>query len=391
VKISSFDFTTVSVPYTHREDSAQVNRDGVTSVIVKVQTDDGVSGWGEACSGANVESVLEALRALEPLIKDRDPWNREAIWYDCYQKGIWNFREGTFNFAFAGIDMALWDICGKASAQPVYNLLGGLRRSSVDYFYYLSGANDLGRLQEDCRQGVEAGYRVFYIKTGIDFEKERAAIELIRQTIGPSLKIRIDSNQAWTVGEAVRYLNILDEWDIDFAEQPVLAEPLDNMIELRSKTPVPLASNEGLWRISDAWQVIKRRACDVICFSPYWVGTIGQFARLSHAAVLEGMRVCKHTHGELGIAAAAGQHALLALPGVVDGNQHTAHMMSGDVLRESLPIASGPTWPVDNRPGLGVEPDNYKIGHYHKNYENVGQYQPYSLDRIRAAWPESRP
>lgn len=390
MRIASIDTTIVSVPYTHEETSSQVNRDGVTDVLVKVTTDNGLVGWGESCSGANVESVEETLKAFKPLVVRRDPWNREAIWSDCLRKGVWNFREGTFNFAYAGLDMALWDLCGKEAGQPVYNLLGGPRRQEVEYFYYL-GYEDNETLEAQCRQGVEAGYTVFYRKVGLDIEKEVEAVAIIRDIIGPEGKIRIDSNESWTVDQAARYLERLDAYAIDFAEQPVPADPIENMAELKTRTKVPLACNEGLWRVAETWQVIKRRVCDVLCFSPYWVGSIGQFHRLSHAAALEGLSVCKHTHGELGLAAAAGQHVLLTLPRIVEGHQQTASMMVDDILTEPLPIATEPLWGVPPGTGLGVEVDEVKVQKYHELYKEQGQFLPYSLDNIGSEDPGWRP
>ncbi|MBI3910023.1 MAG: mandelate racemase/muconate lactonizing enzyme family protein [Armatimonadetes bacterium] len=393
MRIAALELTTVSVPYTHRENSSQVNRDGVTDVVVRIVTDDGSVGWGESCSGANVESVYEALRAFEPLLLGRNPWNREALWHDCYRRGIWNFREPTFNFAWAGVDMALWDLCGKAAGQPIYNLLGGLRRTRVSYFWYLP-TGDLSVLEEECRRGVAAGFEIFYIKTGIDIEREVEALRIIRQAIGPDRKIRIDANEAWSVAEAARNLRRLDQYGVDFAEQPVPADPVENMIELKQKTDVLLAANEGLWRVADAWEVITRRACDVLCFSPYWVGSIGHFHRLSCVAALQGMRVCKHTHGELGIAAAAGQQVLLTLPRIVEGHQQTATMMADDILTEPIPIARQPHWGVPSPPGLGIEVDPDKLARYHENYRRIGQYRPYRIENLASedpAWRSARP
>ena len=384
MRIVDAEYTVVSVPYTHTENSSQVNRDGVTDVVVRLTTDNGLTGWGESCSGANVESILETLRAFTPIITGRDPWNREALWHDAYHNGIWRYRESSFNFAWAGIDMALWDLCGQDCGQPLYRLLGGLRRRKVNYFCYLSYGEDFARLQEECAAGVAAGYSVFYRKVGVDIERETEALALIRETIGPRCKIRIDANEAWTVAEAVRYLDRLDRWDIDFAEQPVSADPRANMLELKGKTRVPLASNEGLWRTAEAWQVIKERASDVLCFSPYWVGTIGNFHRLSHAAALEGLSVCKHTHGELGIAAAAAHHVLLTLPSIVDGHQQTASMMADDILAERLPIADQPDWGVPDGVGMGIDVDGEKLQRYHQLYLEQGQFLPYDPDKMGA-------
>jgi L-Ala-D/L-Glu epimerase len=368
MKVTSLETTIVSVPYRHRETSWRVRRDGVTDVLVKIGTDTGLVGWGESCSGADVVSVEAAVKAMAPMVFGRDPWAREAIGADVYTLGLWDFRPMTANFAFSGIDMALWDLCGKACRQPLYNLFGGLRRESVDYFHYLSVG--------------EPGYTVFYIKVGVDFPAELKLIETIRKTIGPERKIRVDANGRWSVNEALRNLAELDRFRIDFAEQPVPPDPVRNMAELRARTAVALCSNEGLWRVGDCWDVIRNRAADVLCFSSTWVGSLAHFARLSYAAHVEGLKVCKHTHGELGIAAAAHQHVLLTLPNIVDGHQQTAAMMEDDVLAEALPIADGPAWGVPGGDGLGIRIDEAKVRKYHEHYRAHGQFLPYQASDI---------
>ena len=138
MRIATVEPVPVSVPYRHREISSQVARDGVSDVLVKVTTDDGLVGWGEACCGADTASVEAALRAMTPFVVGRDPWNRDAMRRDVFTHGLWQFRAGTGNFAWAGIDMALWDLCGRACGQPIWRLLGGLQQQEATYFYYLA-------------------------------------------------------------------------------------------------------------------------------------------------------------------------------------------------------------------------------------------------------------
>src|SRR5581483_11576933 len=115
--------------------------------------------------------------------------------------------------------------------------------------------------------------------------------------------------------------------------------------------------NEGMWGLEESYSQILGRTADVYCFSPYWVGSLGLFQRLSWLAHCEGSRVCRHTHGEFGIVAAATHHILMTLPNIVDGNQQTAHIMADDLLRDALPIATGPEWGMPEGPGLGIEID----------------------------------
>jgi L-Ala-D/L-Glu epimerase len=396
VRIADIQATIVSIPYRHRENSSQISRDGVTDIVVKVTTDDGVVGWGESCSGADVTSVRATIDALVPIVLGRDPWNRGAIHADAHMRGLWNFREPTFNFAFAGIDMALWDICARSVGRSVADLLGGCRRRSVDYFCYLPFGADEATLEDACRQGHDADYRVFYIKVGKDIEQDEANLALVRRVVGPQRRIRIDANGAWSVAEALRNLERLDRFGLDFAEQPVPADPIEGMKELKTRTHVPLAANEGLWRAADAWQVITQRAADVLVFSSYWVGSVERFAGLSWAAAMQGLAVCKHTHGELGIAAAAAQQVLLTLPSIVEGNQQTAALVADDVLMEPLPIASGPTWTLPegpSPPGLGIEVDEAAVARWHEAWQRDGQFLPYRPDQLAAddpAWHARR-
>src|SRR5262249_20248408 len=138
VRIAKVETIAVSVPYTHTEISSQVARDGVSDVLVKLTTEDGLVGWGEACCGADTASVDAAVRAMAPFGISRDPWNRDAMRRDAFTHGLWQFRAGTGNFAWAGIDMALWDICGRAAGQPLWRILGGQQVAAATYFYYLA-------------------------------------------------------------------------------------------------------------------------------------------------------------------------------------------------------------------------------------------------------------
>jgi L-alanine-DL-glutamate epimerase-like enolase superfamily enzyme len=138
-----------------------------------------------------------------------------------------------------------------------------------------------------------------------------------------------------------------------------------------------VCANEGLWSEADAYALIRARAADVYCFSSYWVGSIGGFHRLSWLAHYEGLQVCKHTHGELGLAAAAGHHVVLTLPNGVDGHQQTAYLMEHDILAEPIPIASGPRWGAIEGPGLGVDVDDDAVAEAAERYRIEGQYHPW--------------
>ena len=380
--IAEIELFPVSVPYKHREVSSQVNRDGVSDVIVKITSENGVIGWGESCSGADILSIVETLNAMKPFVVGRSPWESELIRQQLWWDGLWQFRKGTAGFAYAGLDMAMWDICGKLADLPLFKLFGGKVRDNVNYFYYLSqGSNE--DLARQCEDGIKQGFHVFYLKVGLDFDLEVEMIRTIREVIGPKGKIRLDANGSWTVVEAIKNFKALETFDIDFVEAPVMPDPLSGMKELRSLGLITVCANEGLWTTQDAYRHITERTSDVINFSPYWVGSLAQFQRLAFNAHFEGIQVCKHTHGELGIAAAASHHILLTLPNIVDGNQHTAYLMADDILEEPLPIAFRPDWGVPNKSGLGVAVDEAKVIKYAQSYQKDGQFLPYDMNCLK--------
>ncbi len=377
MKIIKVETFTVRVPYKRVEASSLINRGGVTEVIVKLTADNGLIGWGECTRAADTAGIESAVKAMTPLVIGRDAWDKEAIHRDLGVFAVWAFQPMTGNFAFAGIDMALWDLCGKQCGQPLYRLFGGAMREEVDYFYYM----EWGTPEEIARQaadGVKRGYHAYYIKAGVDEAKEEAMLEALRQGVGPTGKIRIDVNQAWTLPQAVR---VLKRWharfDIDFVEAPVRIDPVENMLDLRRQCEVSLCVNEGLWREAEAYRIIKSRCGDYLCFSPYWVGSLGRFHDLVQASQMEGWQVCKHTHGELGLAAAAGQHMMLAAPNACLGHQQTAQLMEDDILTERLPIVDGPLWARIDKPGLGVEIDVDKLMRYNEAYRRHGDFPTY--------------
>jgi L-alanine-DL-glutamate epimerase-like enolase superfamily enzyme len=376
VKVQSLDTFIVNVPYKRTEISSIVQRNGVTSVVVKLTTDTGMVGWGEACSGADVLSISAALRAMFSFVEGRSAWDSADIMRDLFHRGLWALRAMTGNYAWAAFDMALWDLCGKSSGLPVYKLLGGAVRNDVDYFFYL-GHGTLDDIAVQCAEGMQAGYETYYLKTGVDLEHEVEMVKTIRSSIGPKNRIRLDSNGAWSLQDAPRFLERFVPFDIDFIEQPVREHPTSLMADLRTKTSIPLAANEGLWTEDNANRLILNRVADVYTFSPYWVGSLEKFRQVSYVAQVMGSKVCRHTHGELGIAATAFHHASLTIPNLVLGNQQTAAHMQGDILRKAVPTATSPKWGLPEGIGLGLEINDAALREAEGRFKSEGQYLPY--------------
>ena len=376
IKVIKLETFIVNVPYKRTEVSSVVFRSGVTSVIVKLTTDQGAVGWGEACSGADAKSIEAALWAMFPFVNNQSPWKSAAVRRDLFHRGLWALRPTTGNYAWVALDMALWDLCGKESKLPVYKLLGGAMQDEIDYFFYLSHGSQED-VEQQCLEGASRGYTTFYLKVGIDLHHELEMVKTIRDTIGAEKKIRLDANGAWLAQDALRNLQLFEPFGIDFIEQPVRESPASLMKELRKRSPIPLAANEGLWTEEDANRLILERVADVYTFSPYWVGGLDKFTQVAYLAQTMGSTVCRHTHGELGIAAAAFHHASLAIPNLARGNQQTAAHIEADILVEAIPTTFGPTWGIPDGVGLGIEVDLHALEKSNDLYKLEGQYLPY--------------
>jgi glucarate dehydratase len=379
LKIEKVELFPVSIPYRHAEKSARVSRGGVSDVVVRMTADDGRVGWGECCSGADTLSVMAAAQAMTHFVLGRSPWDGQIVRRDVFTRGLWDYRVQTGNFAWAGLDMAMLDLAGQDAGQPLWRLLGGRAgEEPISYFFYLArGAT--GELRAQCAPALEAGYRHFYLKVGIDPAEDERMIAEVRAAIGPDRKLRIDANEAWSRSEALALVGRWDaEYGLDFVEAPIRARPVRHMAELRRRLPVRLCANEGLGSEIEVLEMIGADAADVLCFSSYWVGGIREFVTLSRVASASGVAVCKHTHGEFGISAAAHHHALLALGEGAGGHQHTAAVLDDDLLEDRLPIRSAPLWGEIVRPGLGIRVDEDRLDHYHRLFLAHGQFLPWA-------------
>lgn len=377
MKITGIDVYPIVIPYKHVERSSIISRGGVSDVIIRLTTDDGLHGWGEACMNCDTATTVASVESARPILLGRDPWDTEAIARDFFMYGGWQWQAMTGNFAFAGIDMALWDLCGKAACQPLYRLFGGARNTSIDYFYYLDWGDE-AELRAQCADGVEKGFTSYYFKAGLNFAAELAMLEVVRDGIGPHAKLRVDPNQAWSFAESLKNIAIMHAaCDLDFVEAPASIARHENMAEISRRTGVPVCANEGLWTEADASRIIQARSVDYLCFSPYFVGSLRRWQTMCFMAAQNDIRIHKHTHGEFGIAAAAAQHILLTLPNVAAGNQQTAYMLEGDILTEDIPIASGPQWGVIEGPGIGYDVDMEKLMAAHEAYLANGEFKPY--------------
>ena len=377
MKITKIEAFPLSIRYTRKEVSALIAREGVSDVIVKLTADNGLVGWGEACMNCETVGIQKAVEAAAPFVVGRDPWDSEAIARDFFIGGGWQFQADDRQLRLRRHRHGDVGPMGKDAGQPLYRMFGGAQREVVRYFYYLHWGSPED-VAAQCEDGVRRGYSIFYFKAGVDAAREERLLEVIRRAYrqGPQAPRRPEP--AWTVPHAIKPI---ERWhalfDLDFVEGPVPVEPID--LTLRGEMPRSAAHlhQRRALETGDAIRLMRSRAGNYVCFSPYWVGSLRRFSTLTHIADHEGQIVCKHTHGEFGLAAAAGQHMMLASPNADRGNQQTAQMMADDILKERIPIMDGPEWGRIDGPGLGVEVDEDKVGKYHEDYLRDGEFTPY--------------
>jgi L-alanine-DL-glutamate epimerase-like enolase superfamily enzyme len=368
VKITGLRSTPVAVPFTQPEAWAFGERTGMVSVLLEVDTDEGLVGLGEAAAYPSADIIEAVLRTVEPLILGETVFNIERIMKRINIVGTWHHVQAT-SPAIAAVEMALWDLVGKAGNQPVVNLFGGRVRDEVEYFYYLSRKSPEG-MAADAEVGREAGFKVFYLKAcSADPSDDIERVEAVHAAIGPGAGIRIDANESWTPGAAIRIINEMARYGLELAEQPVTGRNLSEMAYLRSRIDVPLLANEASWTRWHQLEIIKQGAADVVSVDNQMDGGLANLK--AGAAMLEvaALPVLKHSLGELGVATYAGAHLLASIPNALFASQAYGSFLADDIVEGAspLPYRNG-CLTVPDGPGLGVTLDAERVGRYAEAY-----------------------
>ncbi len=362
--------------------------DGMTVVVIEIETDQGIIGLGESiCIQSSAEAIKLFIDNTKPYLLDQDPFDTERIGKRIEGLGGWTFGRHFAGYALAGIDMALWDIIGKACNQPVYKLLGGKIRDKSEGFKFIHH-DAPEKMAVEAKEAVKNGYNTIYCKyTGI--EHLRAAIETIRSEIGDQPKLWVDFNGTLSPGFAVNFLKEMERYRIDIAEQPVLPLNLEGMAYVRNSVSCQILAHESSWTLYETLNVIKKAAADIISVEPRM--TWGIMATKKAAAVAEaaGMPVIMHSFAELGVAQAAFLHVIASTPNFIMANQCMYDWHADDYIKGGKMPFEGAFLRVPEGPGLGVELDREKMAHYHERYQEAGMFSVFGLDpeELRSAPP----
>jgi L-alanine-DL-glutamate epimerase-like enolase superfamily enzyme len=371
VRITELRATPVAIPFGEDEVWAYGGRRGLVSVLLEVGTDDGLSGIGEAAAYPSTDIVLSVLRSIEPLVVGEDPFAIERIMKRINVVGTWHHVKAT-NPGIAAVEMACWDIVGKACGQPLVNLFGGRVRDEVEFFYYVSQKSP-DEVAADGRRGAERGFRTFYIKVGSDNphdDVERVAA--LRAGAGPDARIRVDANESWSSAAAIRTVAELERHGLELVEQPVSGRNLTEMAYVRSRLSVPLLANEASWTRYDQLEVIRHGAADVVSLDNQMDGGLLNLKRGAGMCEVAGLPVLKHSLGELGVGVYAAVHVMASTPNFTYANQSYASLLADDVVEGGeLPYDHG-TLLVPEQPGIGIELDDERVERYAELYERQG-------------------
>lgn len=389
MKITDLRTTVVSVPF-RTPDGTPSDTAGITNVLLEIVTDEGLVGLGEAVGQPTAIAVRSVIEASRPALIGERAYNVERIVKRFYAYlGTHHYR-GIANNALAAVEMALWDLLGKRFGCPAYQLLGGLFRARVSYFYWIPRSTPEGMALE-AKQAVADGFDVLYFKVGFDPFEDEAALAAVREAAGPRVKIRIDANEAWTAGVAIQRISAWERYRLDFVEEPVMYRDVAGLAAVQAAVRVPVAANQSAWTDFDAFQIIARRAADVIVSDPHQVGGLLAFKKVAAMAEVANMPINKHSSGELGISTSASLHVAVTIPNLTDGNQIYANLLVDDVVEDPPRLDAGMLAPTD-KPGLGVALNAEKVAKYAALYQERGQYvHPYFTRALGYLLPDPPP
>ncbi len=381
MKISRIETIPIRLPTRRVHQWASLTTPIGVYVIIKLYTDQGLVGLGEApvlkdwggdygkYFGETPQTTVHIINdILAPALMERDPRRIETIHalMDRAVKG--------YPYCKAAIDAALYDIVGKALDTPAYQLLGGLFRERVPIAHSL-GLMEIEKAVDEARQAIAEGVKTIKLKGGLEPRRDIELVERIRAAIGPDVKICVDANQGYPTPKlAIQVTKAMAEFDLLYMEQPV--EGIDRMAEVARRVDTPIMADESAWTAEDVFEIAHKMAADII--SIYTTKPGGMFRAKQVAAVAQAAGLPCNVNGsvETGVGNAANIH-LAASTGVVSygcvvpvsmPREKSKPGIAGiyyqdDIIAEPFGFYDGEII-VSSKPGLGIEIDEDKLKHY---------------------------
>jgi len=381
MKIQSVDAFAFRLPNRRSFKWAGLNVELGNFVLVRIRTEDGLVGYGEATplpdwggdfgrrSGETLATVISMVKDIfGPALLGTDPTAVTAARQIMDRLVVGN------PYAKCAVDIALHDLWGKSVGQPVYQLLGGKVRESVPVAHMIGLMPEADAFQEGVAAALD-GVRALQIKGGVDAERDIRLVHTLRRELGEGVTLRLDANQGFGAAKRARaVVERLVEAGVDLVEQPTTG--LTYLAEVTAQARVPIIADESCWDVNDALDVARHRAAD--CLSIYLAKAGGFAGARAVAAVAEALRMPCDVNGsiESAIGNAANIHFALAQPAVTLASVIPISAPSGahpyavagryyedDVVSEAFEVSGGALLPLD-RPGLGIEIDEVRLAKY---------------------------
>jgi len=371
MKITNIEVYPVSVDHSN----IQWSGSKIGWLFVEVQTDEGITGWGECSNWPRKGNILvaHAIETVKNTLIGRDPSHIEAIWHELYRNYTYLGSRGLITTVISGIDIALWDIKGKVLGKPIYDLLGGPLRDAIPlYTHPQKGPPEI--VAESAREQVAEGYEAvktdpFWDEMGpthtarvsgyISSHGLQNGVEIIaalRDAIGPNIEILIDCHGNYDVASAIRCAKALEPYNLTWLEEPVPPENYEALRQVKESVSIPICTGERLYTRWDCLPVLRNRLADYLMSDVCWTGGISELKKISSLA--EAYYVNISPHGAMGpIQILAGAHVVKTVP-----NLYRLEITSlwlpefNKAISNPLVIRDGGLY-LSNRPGLGIEVD----------------------------------
>jgi D-galactarolactone cycloisomerase len=360
------------IPAERRHTSDFGVNDAFNTCLVEIDTDAGLTGLGEAKVGVgnlgNYAALVTLIHAeLAPMLIGRDPRDITALWEAVYNGTRAHYvpahgrtfpivgRRGITVSALSGIDIALWDLLGKAMGQPVWRLLGGRLRERIPA-YASGGWAPVGGVGRQLRQYVERGHRAVKMRVGLQdrsVDDSAARVREARESLGPEVGLMVDAHGTWSVREAQRFARKVADCDLAWLEEPVSPDNVAGQAEVRAATDIPIAAGETEQTRFAFRDLLQARAVDVLQPDVAIAGGITETLRICALAAAHGLTVAPHLWGGA-ILFASGLHLAVATPCVTTLEfSRGENPLLNELVQEPFELVDGHVLAPD-RPGLGL-------------------------------------
>lgn len=363
MKITSVDVWPVSIPFLKPFEVWRGVARTKDHVIVEVHTDEGISGIGEAspflyyAPETQEDVVATVTNHLAPIIQGMNPFDVERL------NIVFDSVVDAHHFSKAAIEMALWDIMGKALGVPVYRLLGGKVREAVEVIALLdSGPPEAMAAQAADR--VEAGYRHLKVKIGFDPARDVAMVAAVVGAVGKSASVRVDAEESYDLKTSLRIARRLEELEVELLSQPISRHHYRQMARLRETISIPLLVDESIEIPADVMLAAELGTGDLVNIKVVKCGGILKAKRMAAIAEGAGMDCLIGSMIEMGPGTACGAHVAVSTPNVTYASELVGpQLIADDVLVDPIEVRRG-TIRLPDRPGLGVELDRERLARY---------------------------